>query len=182
MPFWILGFSTILGLTRPGYDLFRDPISRLGAQGVADAAVWQLGGFLISAVLELGYAAALWSTFRGPWLPGFTVAVAALLATSAAAPMPTSLHMIAGLLVFACLALIPLAAWRQFRRLPDWADLSRRSLVVGVVLVAWFLMQPMFVSDRFGFWQRAFLVVALGWQVIVASRVRRLASRSPEPA
>jgi hypothetical protein len=182
MPFWFLGFATILGLTREGYDPLRDAISRLGEQGAANSLVWQLGGFFTGGVLELGYAGALWSTFRGALMTGLMVAIAALLATSAAAPMPMELHMIAGLVLFACLALLPLAAWRQFRRLPEWADLSRGSLVVGVVLVVWFLMQPNFEPDRLGLWQRAFLVVALGWQVIVASRVRRLARRSLGPA
>jgi len=46
----------------------------------------------------------------------------------------------------------------------------------------WFLMQPIFDPDRLGLWQRAFLVVALGWQVIVAWRIRRLARRSPASA
>lgn len=177
MPFWFLGFSTILGLTREGYDPLRDAISRLGAQGAANSLVWQLGGFFTGAVLELAYAGALWFTFRDAWMTGLMVAIAALLALSAAAPMPTPVHMIAGILAFACFALIPLAAWRQFHRLPEWADLSRASLVVGVVLVVWFLMGPNF-DDRLGLWQRAFLVVALGWQVIVASRVRRVARRS----
>jgi len=179
MPLWFFGFATILGLTRAGYDPFRDAISRLGEQGVANSLIWQLGGFFTCGVLELGFAGALWLTFRGPWLAGLMVAIAALLATSAAAPMPTPVHMIAGLLLFACFALSPLAAWRQFRRLPEWADLSRGSLVVGVVLVIWLLLQPIFDPDRLGLWQRAFLVVALGWQVIVAWRVRRLARRSP---
>jgi hypothetical protein len=181
MPFWFFGFATILGLTRAGYDPLRDPISRLGELGAATSLVWQLGGFFACAVLELSFAGALWLTFRGPWMTGLMLAIAALLATSAAAPMPTPLHMIAGLLLVACFALIPLAAWRQFRRLPEWADLSRGSLVVGVVLVVWFLMQPLFDPDRLGLWQRAFLVVALGWQVVVALRVRRLAHRSPGP-
>jgi hypothetical protein len=46
----------------------------------------------------------------------------------------------------------------------------------------WFLLEPNFEASRLGFWQRAFLVVALGWQVIVALRVRRLALRRLELA
>ncbi len=94
----------------------------------------------------------------------------------------TQLHMIAGLLLFACFALIPLAAWFAFRRRPEWADLSLGSLVVGVVLVVWFLLESNFEASQLGFWQRAFLVVALGWQVVVALRVRRLARQRVELA
>jgi Protein of unknown function (DUF998) len=182
MPFWFLGFATILGLTRQGYDPFRDPISRLGAEGTENALVWQVGGFLVAAVLELSFAVALWSAFRSIVLTGLMVAVAVLFAVSAAAPMPTQPHLIAGLTLFACLAVVPIAASIWFRRLPGWAGLWRSSLVVGVALVAWFLLQPAFDPDRLGLWQRAFLVVALGWQVIVALRVRRLAHRRPGPA
>jgi hypothetical protein len=185
MPFWILGFSTILGLTRPGYDLVSDPISRLGQQGATNSVVWQLGGFFAAAALELGYAGALWAVLRRSLVTALMVAIAALLALSAATPLGSTLtqvHMIAGLLLFACLALIPLAAWLEFRRRPEWADMARGSMVVGVLLVVWFLLEPNFEASRLGFWQRAFLVVALGWQVIVALRVRRLARRRLEMA
>jgi hypothetical protein len=185
MPFWILGFSTILGLTRAGYDLVSDPISRLGAQGTTNSLVWQLGGFGVSAALELGYAGALWAVLRRSLVTALMVAIAALLALSAAAPLGSTLtqvHTIAGLVLFACLALIPVAAWLEFRRRPEWADMARGSMVIGVLLVVWFLLEPNFEASRLGFWQRAFLVVALGWQVVVALRVRRLALRRPELA
>ena len=178
MPFWFLGFATILGLTRAGYDPLRDPISGLGAQGVANALIWQLGGFFVSGLLELAYAGALWSTFRDVSMTALMLAVAALLAVSAAAPMPTQVHMVAGLLVFACFAVLPIAAWRRFRRLPEWADLSGASLVVGAVLVGWLLLLPNFGATQLGLWQRVFLVVAFAWQVVVASRIRRLARPS----
>ena len=180
MPFLFLGFSTILALTRPGYDLVSDPISRLGQDGGTNSLVWQLGGFLAAAALELGYAGALLAVFGRSLVTALMVAIAALLALSAAAPLGSTLtqvHMIAGLLLFACFALIPLAAWLEFRRRPEWADMSRGSLVVGVVLVVWFLLESNFEASQLGFWQRAFLVVALGWQVVVALRVRRLARR-----
>lgn len=185
MPFWILGFSTILALTRPGYNLVSDPISRLGQQGATNSMVWQLGGFFAAAVLELAYAGALWAVLRQWLVTALMVAIAALLALSAATPLGSTLtqvHMIAGLALFACLALIPLAAWLAFRRRPEWADITWGSLVVGVLLVVWFLLEPNFEASRLGLWQRAFLVVALGWQVVVALRVRRLARRRLEQA
>src|SRR4029078_13039391 len=80
--------------------------------------------------------------------------------------------------VFACFAVLPIAAWRRFRRLPEWADLSGASLVVGAVLVGWLLLLPNFGATQLGLWQRVFLVVAFAWQVIVASRIRRLARPS----
>jgi len=185
MPFWFFGLSTILGLTRAGYDFISDPISLLGAQGAPNALVWQLGGFLVCAALELAYAGALWAVFRRSFVAVLLVVIAALLAVSAAAPLGSALtqvHMLAGLVLFATFALISLAAWWEFRRRPDWADLSRASLVVGLVLVLWFLQEPNYEASRLGLWQRAFLVVALGWQVVVALRVRRLSRRIPELA
>ncbi|MEA2674319.1 MAG: hypothetical protein QOI92_1511 [Chloroflexota bacterium] len=185
MPLWFLGFSTILGLTRAGYDLIGDPISRLGADGQANSLVWQLGGFFAAAVLELGLAGALWAVFGRSMVTALMIAIAALLAVSAAAPLGstlTQIHMLAGLTLFACFALLPLAAWRAFRRRPEWADMSRGSLVVGVVLVAWLLLEPQFEAYQLGFWQRASLLVALSWQLVVALRVRGLAHRRLESA
>jgi hypothetical protein len=60
--------------------------------------------------------------------------------------------------------------------------MSRGSLVVGVVLVAWLLLEPQFEAYQLGFWQRASLVVALSWQLAVALRVRGLAHRRLESA
>ena len=176
MPLWLLGLSTFLGLTRAGYDLVWSPISGLGAEGVPNGWVWQLGGFGESAALELLHAVAVWAVFDRALLTAITVAVAALLAISAAAPLGSSLtdvHQLAGLLAFACLALIPLAAWRPFRARAEWAGLSGGSVVVGVLLVAAVLLESRLEAYGLGLWQRAFLVVALGWQLVVALRVRR---------
>ena len=183
MPFWILGFSTFLALTRPGYDLVWDPISKLGAEGVPNALTWQLGGFFVAAVLELGYAGALWAVPGRSLVPALMVAIAAMLALSAAAPLGSSLtqvHMLAGLVLFACLAASPIAAWWTFRRRAEWAGLARLSLVVGAALVVWFLLEPQFEFSSLGFWQRTFLMVALSWDLVVALRVRRLARRHVE--
>jgi hypothetical protein len=185
MPLWFFGLSTVLGLLRAGYDFISDPISRLGAEGAPNAVVWQLGGFFVCAVLELAYAGALWATFGRSFVAVLMVAIAALLAVSAAAPLGSTLtqvHMLAGLLLFACLTLISLAAGWEFRRRPEWADLWRASLVVGLVLVLWFLQEGSYEAARLGLWQRAFLIIALGWQVVVALRVRRLSRQHLELA
>ena len=175
MPVWLLGFSTILGLTRPGYDLYWDPISKLGADGVPNAALWQLGGFLASAVLEIVFAAALWGVFGRTWVAGLTAAFAALLAVSAAAPQDSALadvHMLAGLLAFGSFALVPLAAWRLFRRRPGYADLARVSMLVGAALVGWYVVELGSMIFPLGIWERVFLVIGLGWQIVIALRVR----------
>jgi hypothetical protein len=177
MPFWLFGLSTILGVTRAGYDFISDPISTLGGEGAPNAVVWQLGGFFVCAVLELAYAGALFAAFGRSFVAVLMVVIAGLLALSAAAPLGSTLtqvHMLAGLVLFACLALSPLAAAWEFRRRPEWGDLSRASLVVGLVLILWFLQEGSYEASRLGLWQRAFLIIALGWQVVVALRVRRL--------
>jgi hypothetical protein len=180
MPFWVLGFSTILALTRTGYDLVWDPISKLGAEGARDPLIWQLGGFFVGGVLELAYAGALWATLGRSLAAVLTGVSGAMLVLSAFAPLGSSLtniHQLAGIVLFVCLALTPLAAWLQLRGRPEWTGVALPSLIVSGLLILWLVLLPNFASYQLGFWQRTLLLVALGWQVVFALRVRRMAVR-----
>jgi len=92
-------------------------------------------------------------------------------------------HTIAGLAFFAITTLLPLGAWRTFRRQPAWRSWARPSLAVGVILVVLFFIGPALGEDRVGAWQRLDLLLALSWQAAVALHLHRqlqhFAARSP---
>jgi len=181
-PIWLLGFATVLGATRAGYDPFRNAISELGADGSPNPLVWQIGGFAVAATLELVYAFALLREFGRAWLVWLTVAISILLFASGSAPcdpgcpaMPASgkmaIHAFAGLSVFASMMLLPIVGWRTFRARSAWVGFASGSLGVGVVLTVLFAIGPVLGPDRIGIWQRTFLTIFGTSQGVVAWRL-----------
>ncbi|HET9649020.1 MAG TPA: DUF998 domain-containing protein [Microlunatus sp.] len=196
---WFLGFSLILGLARPGYDPSHDAISRLGEQGSAMPILWNVGGFGVMAACYAVYATAIGSEFARGWFFWATVLQAVSIAGSGvfscdlgcpAASTSTSgqLHEVFGLSYFAVTCLLPLVAGLTFRRVARWRVAAPVSYVIGVVLVALFLVGPfLFGAAHIGLWQRLVLVPALGWQVGISVRLhrvqlKRLAANAPQPA
>jgi Protein of unknown function (DUF998) len=196
-PFWLFGLSIALGIVRPGYEPLRDAISELGERGAPNALLWNVGGFGVIAVLYAGFAIAVRAWFGSGWLFRLTVLQAIFVAAGASfncdpgcPPVPQSGtmlgHIIAGLVYFAVTCVLPLIAWRTFRGRSEWASYARPSLLVGLALVALFLVGPFLGQDRVGVWQRTTLLVASGWQVAVALRLRsvlpprRTATNRPE--
>ena len=193
MPIWFLGFATLLGATRAGYDPLRDAISELGEQGAPNPFLWQLGGFLVAAGIEFAYAWALKAEFGARALFWLTALASGALAVAAGAPcdpgcppVPTSptmaVHTVAGLTFFGMLTVIPFAAWWSFRRRAGWRDLAWATLAVGVGLGVLFVVGPSLGADRIGVWQRSFLLIAFTWQGVVAWRLHarlRVPAREP---
>lgn len=188
-PVWLFGFSIALGLIRPGYDPMRDAISELGERGAPNALLWNVGGFGVVAALYAAYAIALRDWFGSGWLFRLTLLQAVFIAGGAffncdagCPPVPESStmvgHMIAGLAYFFATCILPLVAWRTFRRRSEWARYARPSLFVGLVLVALFVVGPFLGPDRVGVWQRTTLVVAYAWQIAVALRLRGVSRAS----
>lgn len=193
-PVWMLGGSLLLGLSRPGYEPLRDAISELGERGASTAPLWNIGGFGVVALLYAVYALAIRAGFGIGWLSGLTAMQAVFIAAGAGfecdpgcPPVPVTAtmtgHIIVGLAYFAITTVLPLVAWRVFRRRPEWISLARPSLAVGLVLVALFLVGPTLGENRVGIWQRTTLLVAYGWQAAVALRLSALLRGSvAEPA
>lgn len=188
-PIWLFGLSIALGLLRPDYEPFRDSISELGQRGAPNALLWNVGGFGVVALLYAGYAIAVRGWFGSGWLFRLTVLQAIFIAAGAsfncdvgcpAVPQSGTMlgHMIAGLVYFAVTCVLPLVAWRTFRGRSEWVSYARPSLLVGLVLVALFVVGPFLGQDRVGVWQRTTLVVASAWQIAVALRLRGLLQRS----
>jgi hypothetical membrane protein len=188
-PLWLFGLSISLGLLRPGYEPWRDAISELGERGAANALLWNLGGFGVIAFLYVVYAIAVRGWFGSGWLFRLTVLQAIFIAASASfncdagcPPVPQSGtmlgHMISGLVYFAVTCVLPLVAWRTFRGRSDWAAYAGPSLLVGLALVALFVVGPLLGQDRVGIWQRTTLAVAYAWQIAVALRLRGLLQRA----
>ena len=188
-PFWLFGLSISLGLLRPDYEPLRDAISELGERGAPNALFWNVGGFGVIGLLYAVYAIAVRGWSGSGWLFRLTVLQAIFFAASASfncdpgcPPVPQSGtmlgHMIAGLVCIAVTCVLPLVAWRTFRRRSEWASYGRPSLLVGLVLVALFVVGPVLGPDRVGVWQRTTLVVAYAWQIAVALRLRGLLQRA----
>jgi hypothetical membrane protein len=179
----------LLGLLRPGYEPWRDAISELGERGAATALLWNLGGFGVVALLYAAYAIAVRGWFGSGWMFRLTVLQSIFIAASGSfncdagcPPVPQSGtmlgHMISGLVYFAVTCVLPLVAWREFRDRSDWAPYARPSLLVGIALVALFVVGPLLGQDRVGIWQRTTLAVAYAWLIAVALRLRSLLRRA----
>lgn len=183
-PLWLLGASLALGLARPGYDPFRDGISELAEVGAPTALLWSVGGFGVVAILHGLYSVAVRAAFGTGLLFGLTVAQAVLMLASAAfqcdpgcPPVPETPrmvgHTVAGLSYFVVTTILPLVAWRTFRKRGEWRSYGTVSLATGILLVILFVVGPTLGQDRIGIWQRTVLVIAGAWQAGVALRLLR---------
>lgn len=182
---WILGGSVAFGALRSGYDASH-AISELGAQGSANAAVWNVVGFGGTALLYGLYSIAIAAEFGRGWL--YRLALVQVVAIAASGlfscdprcpPAMTSwqgwAHTVAGLAYFGVSCVLPLVAWRVFRSRDEWRSLAPISLVAGIVLVGLFLAGPFaFGPELVGFWQRTTLVLVAAWTAVVALRLFRL--------
>lgn len=200
IPVWLLGGSLFVGWLRPGYDPLRDAISELGEQGAPSALLWNVGGFGVVALLSAAYSLAIRAGLHARLLFWLTALQAIFMAAGASfycdpgcPPVPETTrmagHIVAGLTYFGITCILPLVAWRTFRRRQEWRSYARPSLAVAVVLIVLFIVGPTLGQDRVGVWQRATLLIALSWQAAVALRLHALirsesaAERwQPEPA
>lgn len=190
-PFVLLGGSVVFGALRPGYDASH-AISELGQQGSAYAVVWNVVGFGGAALLYALFAVAVGAALGRGWLFRLVAFQAASLAAGGVfscdpgcPPMMSSwqgwAHTVAGLAYFAATCVVPLVAWRTFRRSTGWRSLAPVSLVAGVVLIGLFLVGPiLFGPDLVGLWQRITLAIAGAWAATVALRLWRLPSTVAE--
>jgi hypothetical protein len=188
-PVWTLGGSLVFGLFRPGYQPLRDAISELGEKGAPNAVLWNIGGFGVIAMLYAAYAIAIRAGFGPRWLFRLSIMQAIFIAAGASfdcdpgcPPVPQTAtmvgHIVVGLAYFAITTLLPLVAWRTFRRRPGWDSYARPSLAVGAILVALFFIGPTLGEDRVGVWQRTVLLLAYAWQIAVALHLRALLRRA----
>lgn len=191
-PIWFLGGSLLFGSWRSGYDVSH-AISALGEQGSTNAVAWNVLGFGGSALLYTLFAGAVSAALGRGWLFRLTALQAVSIAASGTfgcdpgcPPMMSSwqgwAHTVVGLLYFAVTCIVPVVAWRTFRRRAPWRSLAPASLVAGVVLVGLFFAGPfLFGPELVGIWQRLTLLVAGAWATLVALRVHR-SLRSPTAA
>lgn len=190
IPVWLLGGSLFVGSLRTGYDPLRDAISELGEQGAPTALLWNVGGFGVVALLSAAYSFAIRAGLRTRLLFWLAVLQAIFMAAGAyfycdpgCPPVPETArmvgHIVAGLTYFGITCILPLVAWRTFRRRQEWHAYARPSLAVGVVLIGLFIVGPTLGQDRVGVWQRATLLIALSWQTAVALRLHTLLRGEP---
>lgn len=182
---WILAGSVVFGAPRAGYDAGH-AISELGAQGSANAVVWNVVGFGGTAVLYGLYSVAIAAEFghrllyRLTLLQVLAIAGSGLFSCDPGCPVVMTTwqgwaHTVAGLTYFAITCVLPLVAWRAFRQKIEWRSIAPVSLAAGLLLVGLFVVGPvLFGADRVGIWQRTTLVLVAAWTAVVALRLLRL--------
>jgi hypothetical protein len=191
------------GATRPGYSLWRHGASQLGTgdRGWFQTANFVVGGILFLAfavgvrrVLEAGRGATAGPLFLAA--SGLALVVAGVVPTDPALGYPPGepavvtasgrVHGLAGLVLFAGLAVVPLVLARRVgendRR---WAFLSRAGGVLVIVLAiaagtAYRLdLQGILRPGPAGVLEHAALVIGFGWTAAAAARIRRGPPRPP---
>ncbi|PZG20835.1 DUF998 domain-containing protein [Micromonospora craterilacus] len=167
------------GLTRPGYDPVRHPVSALALGGRG----WvQTANFLVSGLLVTAAAPGLHAATGSGWLAASVAVFGLALLASGVFPMdpmrgyppgtpdvtPTTysrrhqVHDWAGVVVFGSL---PVAALAAALALDDrrWAVLSGAAAAGLVVLFLWFGSAWERDSPRAGLVQRAYIIVGWAW-------------------
>jgi uncharacterized protein DUF998 len=192
-PIWILSGAVVFGALRSGYDASH-AISELGEQGSTNAVAWNVTGFAATALLYAVYSVAVAAVFGRGWLFRLTLLQALAAAGSGlfscdpgCPPVMVTwqgwVHTVTGLTYFAATCVLPVLAWRTFRRRADLRPLAQVSLVTGVVLIALFFAGPfIFGPDRVGIWQRVTIVLSGAWAAAVALRLWTLLGRDPRGA
>jgi hypothetical protein len=70
------------------------------------------------------------------------------------------------------LGVLPLVAWRVFRKRPEWRSLAFISLMTGLLLIAFLLVGPVVLgAERIGIYQRTMLVVGGAWAALFVQRL-----------
>ncbi|RIV40112.1 DUF998 domain-containing protein [Micromonospora radicis] len=167
------------GLTRPGYDPTRHPVSALalGRRG------WiQTVNFLVSGLLVTAAGPGVAATTGSAWPAGAVTVFGLALVASGVFPMdpmrgyppgtpdstpetfsrPHRLHDWAGLVVFVALPAAALAAALTVDVLP-WAVLSGVAAAGLVALLLWFSVAWERDSPRAGLIQRGYIVAGWAW-------------------
>ena len=187
----------IEGATRPGYDPWRQTISALS---LSDQGWMQIGNFLVSGLLILGFAAGLllvWPHGKGAtWGPlliavvGVGLILAGVFVTDPALGYPPgtppgpaatttlhgTIHFIGGAIsVFAGLPAACIVLARRFAGDPAWRGWAAYSLGTAVVMVGCFVAFAVMASGSGpgGLFERLSLSVGLVWVALLAIRLLR---------
>lgn len=183
-PVWFVAIAAVFAALRPDYR-FADAISRLGEEGSANAATFQVLAFGGAGLLDGLFSVAVADAFGRAWFFKLTALQALALGGTALfdcdpgcpfVPVtpPGALHNMIGLSYFVFASAVPFVAWRTFRTRKAWSSLAPFALAMGLILVAIFVSLPLFGVERWGLWQRAFATARFLWLVPVALRLHQL--------
>jgi hypothetical protein len=191
------GWVIVGALQGPGYSAARDAISELSALTARHAAIMLLVNGVTGALLMFfavaGFGAAL------PRTSARTVSVAMLAFTPLGfdelsdaffrlncqardgctewqeiASWHGAVHAVVGIATIFVLMAAPFVVARTLRRLPEWSDLARPSVVLGVAIDL--AVASAAVPHWGGGGQRLAMIAASVWIVLLAMRVRRIGS------
>ncbi len=185
----------IEGATRPGYDALRDFGSELS---LSDQGWEQIANFLVTGLLMLGFAVGLRQALRtgkgamaAPILMGIFglfLIIAGIFVTDSSTGYPPGepvgqlaantlhgkIHGISGLIVFTALAIACFVMARRFADDPNWKGWVIPSIIVGLLIIAGFVLSLASVSLGWplaGLFQRVGILFGWSWSVALAWRL-----------
>jgi hypothetical membrane protein len=184
------------GATRAGYDPMRHQVSLLS---LGDRGWLQVASFLVTGTLLLVFAQGLRTVLAGGdarrvvpgaiAVTGVGLALAGVFSTqpmfgyppgtpeglAAVVTLTDALHLLAALLLFAGLFVLPVALARRWWRAGDHAWAMASAVVAGVVFLTFGLSGggpsgELLVPSASGLLQRVSLVAGMGWVLVLAVR------------
>lgn len=166
----------VMGMTRPGYNLFTRPFSDLATRGTPNAGVFDLGFFLLPGVLTVVLGIGLYKVSAGQlWRVGALMVTASgvfLVAAGAFPQDPSSVveGLLHGTMAQTCFALASLAPFLLFVGSDGARSIPPRRVWLGAAIAAFgiealaILMRPVLAYPD-GFFQRPFTLVLTIWFV-----------------
>ena len=190
---WLVG-----GLAQPAsYSWIRHDISDLGAMTADQPWIYNQIGANLTGLLLLAFAVGLWRALGSSRMARAGVSLLAIVAIDqfldgflrldcraldpGCAQQPASWHAVAHVIestvtIFSLLVVPFVFAW-ALRRVSGWADLSRPTLLFGVAaIVAVFGLT--ILAEGIG--PRAAATIWFAWVALLAYRLLRLETRSPD--
>lgn len=173
------------GWMTPGYDPFARTISRLAETGLPAAAIVELAICTVGVVL-LALAVAMGPGSRGGRallaIAGLGLLAAAAIRLDPESVRATTEHRLATTVAMLALVGAPFAFASSLRGRRGSGVYGRISFAVGAaelgVLVVGLALLPTTFAD-WGAWERCFLVLPMGWMVLLSARLLR--ARTIEP-
>lgn len=177
----------VMGLTRPGYNLLTRPFSDLATRGTSNAALFDLGFFIVPGLLTAVAGVGLWFTGgrSHAWRAGSVLTVAAgvfLFATGVFPQDPSSftasiVHGTVSQICFAIASVTPLVLFVGSSRDAHLETPRRLWLMSGLAALAieggGIALRP-FLHYPDGFFQRPFTVALTIWFVATGAWLLRV--------
>ena len=193
-PVWFTTLVVLQGFLLPDYSHVQLPISALAAWPTGWIQILNFVVFgALTIVFAIGLHAGMKPTPRGGWGLALLVASGVGLVMAgvfpwkmvSGVPTETPAHVAGAITTFAAGGLAMVVFSRRMSADPRWRDLSTYTMATGIAVLLLFVMVGFFAVDDgtplhpwAGLIQRVLCAVWFTWEIVLASRLRRLFARS----